>query len=829
LDANLLGYAYWDDSLAYAAAPSPDFIDLNLSREWLGSMSVDILCVADASGRILHETGYGRDSGLPLDSGGLFATGGPGRSLVEPGGGERVSGFLPFGGGVLALSSREIRASSGEGPAGGRMVFGRLYSQADSKRLSELLLVEVSLEPAGGSAARAAGAGTGDAAARAAAWEPSLADSGDRLVATRPIQALDGRPAGFVVLRHPKAIIAQGESLGLLVTGATILFGFILLWAIYGVTRRGALLPLERLSSRARLLAASGGFGERLPADRDDEVGDLARSFNGLLDRLANANEGLERKIRERTGELVAANEELELMGEVFSHSLEGILVTGPDSRILAVNPAFERITGFSAAEANGKDPSILASGRHGPDYFAEMRASLEAEGAWAGEIWNRRPDGTAYPIWISVSAMKDDKGRVTRYVGVFRDVSDVKKQEDLIRHQAFHDALTGLPNRLLLSDRIASAVERASRRGTRAALLFLDLDRFKIVNDSLGHAAGDALLQETAKRLKRVARGEDTIARLGGDEFVILLEEVDDGRIPADVALRVLKSVGRPVEVAGKSIRVGASIGIAMFPADGSDSETLLRNADTAMYRAKDEGRNTFRLFTPELNEKVARRLALESELRRDVEEHALFVLYQPQVDLASGLAAGFEALVRWRNREGRIVSPDDFIPLAEETGLVVDIDRVVMEKALAETAGLLKASGARLSVNCSTRGLLQKDFPERIGALAAAAGLDPSRLELEVTETSIMHDVEASAAVLRRIADMGVAVALDDFGTGYSSLARLRSLPLSTIKIDKSFVFGFLENEQDQGIIDTILSIAARLGLRVVAEGVETEAQAS
>ena len=424
---------------------------------------------------------------------------------------------------------------------------------------------------------------------------------------------------------------------------------------------------------------------------------------------------------------------------------------------------------------------------------------------------------------------MKDDKGRLTRYVGVFRDVSDVKKQEDLIRHQAFHDALTGLPNRLLLSDRIASAVERASRRGTRAALLFLDLDRFKIVNDSLGHAAGDALLQETAKRLKRVARGEDTIARLGGDEFVILLEEVDDGRIPADVALRVLKSVGRPVEVAGKSIRVGASIGIAMFPADGSDSETLLRNADTAMYRAKDEGRNTFRLFTPELNEKVARRLALESELRRDVEEHALFVLYQPQVDLASGLTAGFEALVRWRNREGRIVSPDDFIPLAEETGLVVDIDRVVMEKALAETAGLLKASGARLSVNCSTRGLLQKDFPERIGALAAAAGLDPSRLELEVTETSIMHDVEASAAVLRRIADLGVAVALDDFGTGYSSLARLRSLPLTTIKIDKSFVFGFLENEQDRGIIDTILSIAARLGLRVVAEGVETEAQAA
>ncbi|MBL8967724.1 MAG: diguanylate cyclase, partial [Spirochaetaceae bacterium] len=527
--------------------------------------------------------------------------------------------------------------SSGEGPARGRMVFGRFYGEKDAERLSALLRVELDFQAAEGAVP------TG-----VKGLEPILADQGADFRVIAPIPGIAGGFAGAIVLRHEKRVIAEGAGIIRAVLAVTTTVGLVLLAALFLVMQRGAALPVIRLSARARELAGRKDFSERLPAGRDDEIGELAESFNNLLDRLAAANHGLEERVAERTEELLRANDELRLMGEIFSHAREGILVTNADARILAVNPAFERITGIAPELAVGRNPRIMRGGRQGPEFYRTLWERLTRDGAWSGELWNKRPSGEEYPIWISISALKGPGGETTRYVGVLHDISESKRQEEIIRYQAFHDELTGLPNRHLLSDRVTSAIERAKRRGLAAAIVFLDLDRFKVVNDCLGHAAGDELLKETARRLSRVARGEDTIARLGGDEFVILLEEVADGRIPADVALRVIKSLGRPVEIDGKSVRVGASVGIAIFPEDGADAETLLRNADAAMYRAKEEGRNTYRLFTAELNEKVARRLSVESELRRDVESRSLLVRYQPQVRLATGKTAGLEALVR-------------------------------------------------------------------------------------------------------------------------------------------------------------------------------------
>ncbi len=811
LDASLMNNAYWDDTVRYVLAPDPTFIELNLSQPWLESLAADLICIADASGRILHEAAFEPETGTAMNITGLFAPGGAGERLITADAAE-TRGFVRQGDALIALASREIRSSDGAGPARGRMVFGHIYGASDARRLSKLLGVQAAFTPP----------------ATPEAGETRIEDRGKELLARISLSGLDGAAAGTIELIHRKNIVPQGERLIRYVILATALLGVLLLAAIYALVNRSVIRPLEGMAARAAELEHSRAFGERLEGCCSDEITALAASFNRLLDALAGVNEGLESAVAARTRELKAANEKLELMGEVFAHSLEGIIVTDAEARILAVNPAFERITGLNAASCIGQNPRIMGSGRHSPEFFAAMWKALTTEGSWAGELWNRRPDGSPYPIWISISSLRDGQGP-RRYVGVFRDVSDAKRQEGIIRYQAFHDALTGLPNRLLLSDRIASAIERARRRGSAAALVFLDLDRFKIINDSLGHAEGDRLLQEVARRLKAVARGEDVVARLGGDEFVILLEDVNDSRVPADVALRIIKAIGRAFELGETSVRIGASVGIALFPGDGDDAETLLRNADTAMYRAKEEGRNTFRLFTPELNAKVARRLSLESELRHDVEARSLSVRYQPQVSLASGLTYGFEALVRWKNRAGAIICPDEFIPLAEETGIVVEIDRTVMNLALGETATILNSSATRLALNCSARGLLHKDLPDCVRRFLADSGVGPEHLEIEVTESALMHDVEAGVAVLGKLADMGISIALDDFGTGYSSLSQLKRLPLDTIKIDRSFITHFLEDEQDRGIVDTILSIAKRLGLGVIAEGVETEAQAA
>jgi len=562
-----------------------------------------------------------------------------------------------------------------------------------------------------------------------------------------------------------------------------------------------------------------------------------------MEDALRQAKLELERRVEERTRELAQANAEmvreveerrraemeLQLAAEVFEHSLEGITITDRGGHILKVNPAFTAITGYSSEEVLGKNPRVLKSDRHDAAFYQEMWRGLMEDGRWEGEIWNRRKSGESYPEWLSISAVRNAEGQTTHYVGVFHDITEAKESEEQIRFQAYHDALTGLPNRLLLKDRLAVAINHAQRNDGKVAVLFLDLDNFKNINDSLGHIVGDWLLQSVAYRLLKLMRDEDTVARLGGDEFVIMVEEVENVREVVLVAQRIIAAFAAPVTVGSHELFVTPSLGITLYPDDGRDPDTLIKNADLAMYQAKAAGRNDYRLFTPQMNENVTRRLALEGRLRKAVENGELIPFFQPKAELASGRVSGMEALARWPQEDGGLVSPAEFIPLAEETGLILPLGEIILEKACQAACRMTEGGSCdlTLAVNLSPKQFKQKDLVARILATLTRTGLPPSRLELEITETTLMTDIDKTVGKLRELAEHGIGLAVDDFGTGYSSLFYLKHFPLRSLKIDQSFVRDITRDEGDANIVRTIIALAHNFKLEVVAEGVETPEQ--
>ncbi|MDQ7832418.1 MAG: EAL domain-containing protein [Desulfovibrionaceae bacterium] len=522
------------------------------------------------------------------------------------------------------------------------------------------------------------------------------------------------------------------------------------------------------------------------------------------------------------------AEQRLKLFEKVFDNALEGITVTDHRGDIVSVNPAFTLITGYTAAEALGQNPRILKSDRHPPEFYKAMWSEIIKKGQWSGEIWNRRKSGEAYPEWLSISAIKD-RGRTTHYVAVFHDISEMKRKEDKILHQASHDALTNLPNRLLLSDLLEKAISHAARAGHKLGVICFDLDNFKNINDTMGHAMGDELLKAAARRISGMLRPEDTVARPGGDEFMVMLGELDNERDAVRVAERILDSFRQPFHVDGRELVLTASVGISIFPEDGHTQDALIKNADLAMYRAKEQGKNAYQLFTPQMNEAVTRRFNLEAGLRRALDRGEFLVHYQPRLSFVNMRTVGMEALVRWRREPGMLVPPMEFIPLAEETGLIVPLGEFVLETACARTAAINAATGLSLkvSVNLSARQFSDTNLPELVARVLGATGLPPACLEVEVTETVLMQNIATAANMLGQLAEMGVSASIDDFGTGYSSLYYLKKMPLAAIKIDRSFIRDIPRDPSDIAITTTIISMCRGLDLAVVAEGVETPEQ--
>ena len=571
---------------------------------------------------------------------------------------------------------------------------------------------------------------------------------------------------------------------------------------------------------------ASGTFGALSIYSREPDAFD-AEEVALLLDLAGDLAYGIG-AVRVRV-ERDQALKELQLAAKVFEDSKEGILVSDAKNRILAVNRSYTVITGYDEAEVLGRNPGLIGSDRHDTSFYQNLWASLHQTDQWKGEIWERRKNGEVFPALQSISVVRNAQGLVTNYVGMFSDITHNKESEERIRYLTQHDALTGLANRTLLTDRLEQAIVYAQRAERLVAVVLLDIDRFKVINDSLGHQAGDQLLKQVAERLSGYIRPGDTAARLGGNEFMLVMSDVAVDNDAAALARGLLGVVAVPLTVDGQEVVVTASLGVALFPRDGESAAALLQNADAAMHRAKEVGRNVVQFYAPAMNARMLQRLELESGLRRAIERQEFQLYYQPKVELSQGQIVGAEALIRWMHPSMGMVSPGDFIPLAEETGLIIPIGEWVIEAACRQLEAWHSEgfSDIAVSVNLSGRQFQQENLVDLVTAALRQNELSAQYLELEITESAVMQDPRQTIATLRRLKALGVRISLDDFGTGYSSLNYLKRFPIDALKIDQSFVRDITSNPEDAAIACAVISLAHSLKHKVIAEGVESEAQ--
>jgi diguanylate cyclase (GGDEF)-like protein/PAS domain S-box-containing protein len=665
-----------------------------------------------------------------------------------------------------------------------------------------------------------------------------------------------------VIARNIREAVVEQQMVTLVLFGASLLLTFLF---ILNISK-----PLTLLAEYAGRVAAKD-FDNVPVINSQDEVGQLARAMRSMAKHIAElvgnleervrsktlelkeARDALKQKVDDRTSELMRANTQLKIeiaerkvIGEalrkaerkyrtIFENALEGIYQTSPSGRFLSANPALARILGF-------KNPDELMSSVYdlGTQMYMEhgRRKEFLQLIEETGEVKNfvskvRRRDGRS--IWISENARRiaDFDGSVLCYEGSVEDITLRKRAEDQLKRQAFHDPLTGLPNRALFLDHLRMAMERGRRRKHLYAVIYMDLDRFKVINDSLGHETGDELLRCVARVLEKCGRSVDTIARFGGDEFAILLEEISAPRDTIAIARRILDGVRQPFEINGNEVFTSASLGIVL-KTDGYDRpEALLRDADTAMYRAKELGKSRFKVFNQKMHDQALRLMALETDLRRAVDLREFEVAYQPIVCLDTRRVCGFEALVRWRHPEHGVIMPGDFISLAEDTGLIYSIDNLVLVDACAQVKHWQASYGANmgehltLNINISGRHFGQPMLLSQITRALDDSGLHPQSLNIEITESALMDNPALAEEVLKQLKLLGAKVCIDDFGTGYSSLSYLQRFPIDVVKVDRSFIDGVENNQDSQAIVRTVFSLGESLGLKIVAEGVETPAQ--
>lgn len=553
--------------------------------------------------------------------------------------------------------------------------------------------------------------------------------------------------------------------------------------------------------------------------------------FRNILDGAEQRHsKDLRQAISKRDRALQHPHLNLQLAERVIAASLEGVIITNAHGIIEFVNPAFTHTTGFSAEEVMGKTPAILSSGRHNKAFYDDMWHTLNQNGYWRGEIWNRRKTGQLYLELLTITSIFDEAANISHFAALFTDITHIRDNEEQIRRLAYYDALTQLPNRRLLEDRLELALRHAHRHQQRLAVLFIDLDHFKQVNDSLGHAAGDELLLEVSKRMTLRLREDDTLARLGGDEFIVLLPDLTDTDEVSAIARRLLDAVGQPISLSNQQFRVGCSLGISLYPDDANNAQQLMQHADSAMYRAKQEGRNTYRLFSNHLDVREHRALAMETALRNAIDHNqGLSLHYQPLVNLDTGRLVSIEALARWTDPELGHVSPGDFIPLAERAGLIQPLSQLLMRTVAAQLRNWLDEGLAPIpvAVNLSAQQFWHEGLIDDIQALYQEYQLPAGLLYFELTESMLLDKQQQAITILNALRGLGCEIAMDDFGTGYSSLSYLHQLPITILKIDQTFIQQLGENLGSETILAAITGMAQGLQLKVVAEGVETQAQ--
>ncbi|ADE10564.1 EAL domain-containing protein [Sideroxydans lithotrophicus] len=611
-------------------------------------------------------------------------------------------------------------------------------------------------------------------------------------------------------IKHTKDLLILGHIM------LQILLFFAINWLINRFTR-----PIVKLQSTMESMQLSGSMEQFVPVKLEqgeqDEIGKLGLAFNQMSEALSNS---------ERSMKLAAS---------IYQSNADAIMVTDENNLIVDVNPAFTRITGYTLDEVRGKNPRIMQSGKHDNEFYRHMWQAILNEGHWQGEIWDKRKTGEIYAKLAHISILRRSDGGVYRHVAQFSDITEKKQKDELIFWQANYDALTCLPNRRLLNDRLAHALAANKRNEDCGALMFLDLDKFKTLNDTLGHAYGDMLLVEVARRIKSCVREVDTVARIGGDEFVVLLENLgadikDATQAAAHIAEKIRASLSTPYQLHDKMHHSSPSIGVSLIHCNGESAEELIKQADMAMYQAKEAGRNAVRFFDPQMQQSVETIAALESDLRHAVHERQLQLFYQIQLDHTHH-PVGAEALLRWIHPVRGMVSPAQFIPFAEESSLILDIGHWVLDEACRQIAAWSHQERTRdlvLAVNISARQFKQPDFVEQVGAMIRKHAIQPARLKLELTESIALEELDVIITKMHALRNgLGISLSLDDFGTGYSSLSYLKRLPLDQIKIDQSFVRDMTVDSGDAVMVKTIIDMAHNFGIEVIAEGVETAGQ--
>jgi diguanylate cyclase (GGDEF)-like protein/PAS domain S-box-containing protein len=816
LDSLLYEYSSWDATCDFVESRSKEYYEDNLAVDVLLTTDINWLIIVDNSGEVVSGPIYDIKSGelvsiaeIPQRQWDLSHPLLAGHTLSKS-----IVGIMLTQAGPMIVASRNILTSLEEGPSRGHIIMGRALDaelvQRVGRQVESDFRLWLAADPEVPKDVRAA-LNRGDAGSLVTVADPEK----NELYAYRTFDDLAGNASIVLGVTLPREMAKSASYLGQLCALWALLQGGILVFIIMVPLNRAIIAPLGALSRQLRIFRKSSELDIALDSDVGGEIGELRREFGNML-----------RQIEDEVMERRKSEEGLRRAAAVFETATESIVVVSSAGIILDVNLAFSVATGLNRSEVVGRNADMLATNRHSTGFFRSIIDDVARVGKWEGEIWIQCKAGKSIPAWVSVGCAINEQGNVERVVVVFNDMTERKRSEAVIAHQANYDMLTKLPNRYLFRDRFRRALLRAKRDHSSVGLMFIDLDQFKKINDTLGHAAGDEALRLVAARINQALRDSDTATRLGGDEFAVILPEIQNASDVDVVAQRILLGIAVPMEVHNQDVVMTASIGAALYPTDSDNDEDLLRDADSAMYRSKQSGGNTLAFFTEEMNESAARRFQVETQLWKALELEEFEVSYQPIVALPEARMVGVEALLRWENSELGFVSPDEFIPVAERSGLIVSIGAWVLETACRQVKAWHDADwpALRLAVNLSPREVERGDAVESVQNALERSGLLAEYLEVEVTERVLLDDVDRVVAIFNRIKDLGVRLCIDDFGTGYSSLSYLQSFPFDVLKIDRAFVHGAVGHEDGISLLRAIISMAESLHLEVVAEGVET-----
>ena len=838
LTVSVRDYALWDDTWAYMNGDKPSYIEENFSDTGLDNLNVSIIAFYDDRGflrkALLHEQGspIGDCPFCPASISENPALDGIIRNKL---------GFMKTEQGLFLVVAAAVYKTDLSGPSAGTMVMARLVDSRFIQKLrerSDVFVEEYSGPfPSGGVAEKA----------QYNITTTILVDKGGSYISGF-IEFSNESNASVLLLRTKtvRALLTEGMNFA-----SSIIILFCLVAVLLGIAINAAfriwiaqpLANIETALDSFSFNLFSGDIDEGNPQltnlyNREDELGHFADVIKQMNIRMRDSHvevrkikDSLEKMIQKRTEDLVSSNSKLEMFKKILENTSEAVIITDVNGRILDMNDAMTVMTGFEREELIGQDFCLFNSFKQEPDFRERLLETMQKNGHWEGEVWDRRKDGSVFPKWQTVNTIYDETGSIVNYVGVSTDISVLKEAEETLNHLAYYDPLTGLPNRMLFSDRLEHQIACSRRMGTIFGLLFIDLDRFKTVNDTMGHLMGDALLVSVAERLKESIRDSDTLCRIGGDEFALILQELSDSGDAGLVAADIVQKISEPFQIEGSDIYIGASIGISLFPRDGTDPETLLCKADAAMYLAKDGGKGMFCFASGEMERVNKSKLEIETKMHKALERQEFRLFYQPQNFVAQAIPGmptgltGVEALIRWIPEPNVLISPGEFLPVAEETGFIAPLGDWVLYQACCDARKWLDlGKPVQVSVNVSARQFESGNLSEHVSAVLSSTGLPPNLLKLEVTESGCMRNIEHVTEVMREIRAKGVSFAIDDFGTGYCSLQYLHQLPVDCLKIDQSFIRSMDDGHSGGDIVSAIISMARAFGLSSIAEGVET-----